>query len=94
MHARWARVLTINNRKYEKEKHPPSTHMFKTIARTKINNVKLYFKKYCLRSNNDVVLFYEVKATDGSYFKTPDEAAAKGRFEWLKEFEKRQLIIN
>ncbi len=78
----------------KKRNTPPSTHMFKTIARAKTNNVKLYFKKYCLRANNDVVLFYEVKATDGSYFKTPSEAAAQERFEWLKKFEKRQLTIN
>lgn len=76
-----------------KKRTPPSPYVLRIIARAKINNVKLYLKKYCLRADNDTVLFYEVKASDGSYFKTTSEASAQERFERLKEFEKKQLTI-
>lgn len=75
-------------------KKAPSTHCYRTISRAKINNIRLYLKKYCLRSNPEIIFFYEVKGSDGSYFKTTDKTAAASRFEKLKEFESRQSNIN
>ncbi len=76
----------------KKTKTPPP-QAFKMVKRAKINNVKLYLRKYCMRADPNIVFFYEAKASDGSYFKTPSEDAAQLRFEQLKAFEQRQLTI-
>lgn len=66
-----------------------NSYIMKTISRAKINNIKMYLRKYCLRANNDVVLFYEVRANNNFYCKTTDQDIAINKFEALKEFEKK-----
>ena len=75
-----------------KQKTPPP-QVFRTIKRAKINGVKLYLKKYCDRVNTDNVYFFEVRGSDGSLRKTPNEEQATIWFEQLKNFEQRQLTI-
>lgn len=70
-----------------------NSYVMKTISRAKINNTKMYLRKYCLRVNNDVVLFYEVRANNNFCCKTTDQDVAINKFEALKEFEKKQLRL-
>lgn len=63
----------------------------KTISRAKINNTKMYLRKYCLRADNNIVLFYVISSSDNYYYKTTDQEIAVNKYEALKEFEKRQL---
>lgn len=73
----------------------PHPFKFKQMKRAKINGVKISLRKYCTRNEEpERVFFYEVKGSDGSYFKTPNLEKAEERFEQLKAFEQRQLTIN
>lgn len=68
-------------------------YAMKTISRAKINNIKMYLRKYCLRANNNVVLFYVVSASNNFHYKTTGQDIAINKFEALKEFERKQLQL-
>ena len=85
----------------EKKRKLPSPFVLKTLKRAKVNNVKMWLKAYQTKKTDPasgleqplIVFYYEVSASDGSYFKTTDLNAAQERFEALQQFEKRQLCI-
>ena len=79
-----------------------SPYTLKTIKRAKVNGVKCYLKAYQTKSVNPVslkeqpfmVFYYEVSASDGSYQKTTNEQHAHELYDYLLEFQKRQLFIS
>lgn len=73
--------------------HTLNSYTMKTISRAKINNIKMYLRKYCLRADNNVVLFYVISTTNNFYYKTISQDVAINKFEALKEFERRQLQL-
>lgn len=78
-----------------------SPYQNKTLRRTKVQNVKCRLSAYqtkaiCPASGLErphIVLYYEVKASDGSYKKLYNEQDAINAYENLIEFKKRQLSI-
>ena len=78
-----------------------SPYQNKTLRHTKVQNVKCRLSAYQTKAIDPTsgiqqphaVLYYEVKASDGSYKKLYNEQDAIRAYENLIEFEKRQLSI-
>ena len=75
-----------------------SPYMNKTIKRIKIQGVKCKLSCYLPRhkeglADPNIVFYYEVSASDGSYKKLLNEQDAIKAFAQLVEFEKRQMVM-
>lgn len=84
-----------------KKRKLPSPFVLKVLRRVKTNGVKCYLRAYQTKAIDPKsqlpqpfrIFYYQVDATDGSFFKTTDWEHANERYAQLLEFEKRQLII-